>query len=483
MTKWIKVLFIVFLLALFFIPTLIAIKYVAIWQIYQHFVTTVSDLTGLNQYLVTAAAILLFIPFYIGIQFLFSIHKRRRYAGGTILLTLAILYNLGLYYFTKDIYFSFSQGKAVKWYALTPEGVRFYDRPGKDPKYGIPLRPVTPEIVRKLELLRKGGEFKPIDPSRATFFNPITGEPQVWYYRYPDGTFEFYDKPGFHPVTGTPLQPVTQEVYFEWKKTQEVRLLREPGERPPTGTQSPEIKLLREPDERSPARTQSSAVVEVWSDPQGADTYLDWKPIGPTPVRFEGKEISGLLVVVKDGYRTAFKRIAGLGEGRVAFTLTPEHKRPRTRLLLVVEDPLGEAFAELRGHLVKEGFSVLGPEEAQEFQRELRRAGGLSHRGFRAWARARFDTDLLVTAKFRRFTQELGDQELGYPGVREAVKGVVRAEVTVDLEVIDLWSGDHLAAVSGKGSGFALDFDQSVQQALTQAATESAKLLRQRLQG
>ncbi len=464
MKKWVKAGLIVLVLALFFIPTLIAVKYVAIWQIYQHFVETASDLTGLNKYLVTAAAMLLFVPFLIGVQSLFSLSRRRRYGGTSILLALAVLYNLGLYYFTKDLYFAFSQGEAMKWYALTPEGVKFYDRPGVDPTYGIKLQPVTPEVIRKLRLLQKG-EFTPIDPNRATFFNPITGEPQVWYYQYPDGTFEFYDKPGYHPITGTPLQPVTQQVYFEWRKRQKVRLPREPGERPPTGAQP------------------SAVVVEVRSDPQGADTFLDWKPKGQTPVPLKGKEISGLLVVVKEGHRAGFRRIDSREGGQVEFTLPPEGRRPRTRLLLVAEGLSGEAFATLRGRLVEEGFSVLGLEEAREFQRELSRAGGLSHRGFRAWARARFDTDLLVMARVRQSSRELSEQELGFLGIREAVQGAVRAEVGIDLEVVDLRSGDHLAAVSGKGSGFALDRAQSVQKALTQAATESATRLRQRLQG
>lgn len=470
MKKWVKAGLIVLLLAAFFIPTLIAVKYVAIWQIYQHFVEKASDLTGLNKYLVTAAAMLLFVPFFIGIQFLFSFSKRRRYVGGSILLALAILYNLSLYSFTKDLYFAFSQGEALKWYALTPEGVKFYDRPGIDPKYGIPLKPVTPEVVRKLELLKKGG-FTPIDPTRATFFNPITGEAQVWYYQYPDGTFEFYDKPGYHPITGTQLQPVTQRIYFEWKKTQKARSQvgvwreREPGGQPPTGPQP------------------SAVLVEVRSDPQGADTYLDWKPKGQTPVPLEGKEISGLLVVVKEGYRAGFRRIDTHEGGQVEFTLPPEGSRPRTRFLLISEGLSSEAFSALRGRLVEEGFSVLGLEEAREFQQERSRAGGLSHRGFRAWARARFDTDLLLLARVERSSRELSDQELKFLGLQEAGKGASRTEVTLELEAIDLRSGDHLTAVSSKGSSLAFDRVQGFQKALTQAASESAKRLRQRLQG
>lgn len=217
MNKWIKVGAILIVLVLLFIPAIIAMKYVAISQIYSHFVDSVSNLTGLNKYLVKAGVALMLIPLYIGLKFFFSINKTRRYIGASILITLLAVYNLSLYNFTKDLSFAFSEGKALKWYALTPEGVKFFDRSGVEPIYGIILKPVTPEVIRNLKLLQKG-EFRPVDPNKVQFFNPITGEPQIWYYQYPDGSLEFYDKPGYHPITGEPLKPATKQVYFDWKE-------------------------------------------------------------------------------------------------------------------------------------------------------------------------------------------------------------------------------------------------------------------------
>lgn len=222
--KGFKVLVILVVLAAFAFPMLIAIRYVALWQIYGHFVDTISNVTGLNQYLVTAASALLFIPFFVGVSWSLKVwNKRRRNAGVAILLILFVFYNLGLFYFTRDTYFAFAKGEALKFYALTPEGVKFYDRAGVDQTYGITLKPVTPDVIRKLKLLEKG-EFKPVDPSRVNFFNPITGDAQAWYYRYPDGAVEFYDKPGHHPLTGATLAPVTQQIVLEWRKIQIDRL-------------------------------------------------------------------------------------------------------------------------------------------------------------------------------------------------------------------------------------------------------------------
>lgn len=270
------------------------------------------------------------------------------------------------------------------------------------------------------------------------------------------------------PLTCFSQQPLGRE---------EVRSV-ELATQPPTAESG---QISARPSTEVPRPTEIA--VAVYSEPEGAEVYLDWVPMGRTPLRLEGRQIGGLLVLAKENYRAGFRRIDTREGDQVEFTLPSEGRRPRTRLILVSESPSGDDFTALRGRLAEEGFSVLGLEETREFQQEWSRAGGLSHRGFRAWARARFDTDLLVTARFHQSSRDLSEQELGFLGIREAVKGAVRAEVAVDLEVMDLRSGDHLAAVSGNGSSFALDRAQSYQKALRQAASESAKRLRQQLRG
>lgn len=232
------------LVILFVVPTMIAAKTWLVWKVFWGYVEGVSNLTGLNQYLLTALALVMLVPFYVGVDMQFSIRglvsRRWRYTGAAILLAMAVGYNVSLYYVTKEMAFAFAGGAAQKWYAITPKGVKYYARPGFDTEYGIALQPVTPEIVVKLKLLGKG-EFTPIDPSQKPLFNPITGQAQAWYYQYPDGRFEFYDKPGFHPVTGAPLKAVTEQVYFEWRKTQKARppegMVREPRSRTERGRQ------------------------------------------------------------------------------------------------------------------------------------------------------------------------------------------------------------------------------------------------------
>ncbi len=75
-----------------------------------------------------------------------------------------------------------------------------------------------------LSFRTSSGSLNKVDPATAQFFNPATGKPQVWYYKYPEGHFEFYDKPGYHLVTGDPLKPVTKNIYFEWQKIEKAKI-------------------------------------------------------------------------------------------------------------------------------------------------------------------------------------------------------------------------------------------------------------------
>jgi hypothetical protein len=63
--------------------------------------------------------------------------------------------------------------------------------------------------------LRSGRPLQPVDP-RGRFFTPI-GDPIIWFYRKKNGDFEFYDAPGFRPLSGDQLQPITRPVLEEWE--------------------------------------------------------------------------------------------------------------------------------------------------------------------------------------------------------------------------------------------------------------------------
>lgn len=222
--------------------------------------------------------------------------------------------------------------------------------------------------------------------------------------------------------------------------------------------------------------------LEVRTEPAGAEVFLDWTRKGKTPLRLEGERIGGLLVVVKAGHQAWFREVSYQASDALALELPPEPLHPPTRLLLMIAgEPSSGSLFSLKDSLGQEGFVVLGSEEARDFAEREEQAKGLSHEGFRAWARARFDTDLLVRAQVQQSSREIAAQELGFPEIREAAKGTIRAHARFELRVFDLRSGTQVATVSGQGDSFALDRAQGMQKALVQASMAVAQELRQQV--
>lgn len=190
---------------------------------YSYLVSSIQGVTGLNKYIANIVALLGVIALFYGIKLYFKSAlipwkkaPKEKFIGATIIIALLIVHNLFMYQFTKSTFFTFSEGEVSKWYADTPEGVVFYDSPGFDPKYGIELKPVTPEMITALERKKLGqipDRIDPADIDSIDFFDKATGEKKVWYAKSPDGQYELFSNPGYHPTSGAKLEPVTTEIY------------------------------------------------------------------------------------------------------------------------------------------------------------------------------------------------------------------------------------------------------------------------------
>jgi hypothetical protein len=329
MKKWAKALVLLAVLTAFVISTLIALRYATLWQIYRGYVETVTQLTGFNSYLITAAAALVSVPFFIGANFLLSVSPARRHKGLAILVCLFVLYNVGLFFATRDASFGFASGETLKWYAMTPEGVRYYDHPGVDPIYGIELKPVTRDNVRELKRLEQG-EALPIDPEQVEFFNAFTGDPQVWYSRDGNGKWEFYNRPGYHPRTGAELHPVSHELYEEWfrelkeEKRHQREAEKEARQREVAQAAQRTAQSVQEADRRAAASARardgakreqmlaSGSVVHttIQTTPSGAKVSIDKGEFtGVTPMTVLLKPGPHGLEIRKSGYRTKLDMI------------------------------------------------------------------------------------------------------------------------------------------------------------------------------
>jgi Domain of unknown function (DUF4145) len=225
-----RLLFVVAAIAALLVPMAIIAHGASLWTVYRYFIASISEKLAWNAYLIDALVLALLPLFLYGTRLLFSPRSRaRRRAGAAVLLAMAIGWDLSFYFTTRHIAFWFGNGAGIKYYARTDHGVEVYDRPGFDPETGQRLLPVTPEIARELQIQMNGGSMKSIDPAKANWFNPYTGKPVLWYYRFPNGELTFYDKPGMDPQTGDLLTPVTKELYLKWRSERASRPGREVG--------------------------------------------------------------------------------------------------------------------------------------------------------------------------------------------------------------------------------------------------------------
>lgn len=183
-------------------------------SIFNSYTDAIARKTGLSHYLVNILWGVFLIPFYLGIHYALQVWSRqKRWTGATILVVLYVVYNAGLYAATRSHY-------RGKWYVRTPDGIEYYDRrteDGRDPVYGYKLKPVTPEVIPELMALEDG--CNTVNPQNTNFFNKIKEDvPQVWYYKNPSGSYEFFDGPCYHPELGVRLKPVTRSVVQDWKQ-------------------------------------------------------------------------------------------------------------------------------------------------------------------------------------------------------------------------------------------------------------------------
>ena len=112
---------------------------------------------------------------------------------------------------TPPEFFDPRTSEPIVWYADHGGTIEIFDLLGYDPETGDELLAVTPEIVDrwKAQVARKPPHR--VDPNSHPFFDPKTGQPNIWHSPGENGEVEFFDGPGFHPMTGKALTEITQD--------------------------------------------------------------------------------------------------------------------------------------------------------------------------------------------------------------------------------------------------------------------------------
>lgn len=140
--------------------------------------------------------------------------------GITIVVYIAI-YFLAMYGASLEAY-------EYKFCADTPEGIWTSDSPGKDPVYGVEAKACTQ--TQRLALRAGTGHLKPpqevVIKNAQTFewFDPVTGQPRVWYSTISDHEFRFFDGRGVDPHDRQELKPVTSDIVELFKRQQAAQI-------------------------------------------------------------------------------------------------------------------------------------------------------------------------------------------------------------------------------------------------------------------
>ncbi|MEZ2140781.1 hypothetical protein AAE026_00530 [Bradyrhizobium sp. DN5] len=125
------------------------------------------------------------------------------------------------------VFFDLRTGEPIVWYYKARSGaIEIFDLMGFHPESGEELLPVNRDIVEAWKAQRQSESVRApqrIDPEKYAFFDPLTGNARVWYWRSQKGEYEFYDAPGFQPHTGDALVVVTKDTLEQLKRDAEAR--------------------------------------------------------------------------------------------------------------------------------------------------------------------------------------------------------------------------------------------------------------------
>lgn len=115
------------------------------------------------------------------------------------------------------------QGQPVRYMAVTNSGLVLSQHPGVDPKSGVLFQPVTDETAPIVTLWLKTGGLPPLQDQPCTpAFSVLNGQALCWYEVTPQGVL-FSRLPGYSPIDGQRLQPVTHSIIEDWQQRHEFR--------------------------------------------------------------------------------------------------------------------------------------------------------------------------------------------------------------------------------------------------------------------
>ncbi|MFH1173471.1 MAG: hypothetical protein V1692_02990 [bacterium] len=118
-----------------------------------------------------------------------------------------------IYHGSANVFFDRATGQPVKYYVKTLEGFKFSNTPDFDPMVGVKYKPINADIIRDYYFWEKNGRYSNLpEVTKGKYFDITTGEPIVWYAERAEGTRALFPLPGYDPLTGKALKPITAEI-------------------------------------------------------------------------------------------------------------------------------------------------------------------------------------------------------------------------------------------------------------------------------
>jgi hypothetical protein len=156
----------------------------------------------------------------------FSFSKSRRTIG--YIGILALLIGHGVLIGKRDQYYDLS-GKTEKCYVLRRDGITILNHVGIDPDTGRECKLLTPQMTEKYNAYKDGKRPQRVTENNTAFFDPVSGEPVIWFAKGDAGRIELFDLMGFHPQTGEELKPVDRQIVDDWRKQSSTVVKRVPN--------------------------------------------------------------------------------------------------------------------------------------------------------------------------------------------------------------------------------------------------------------
>jgi hypothetical protein len=124
---------------------------------------------------------------------------------------------LGAFFTARDVFADRISGVYTKCYLKTLEGFKFSSTCDFDPETGVQFQKMTPEVMEEYTFWKKNGKFASVPAlEEGKFFDLLTGKPIVWYVERSNGRIVLSPLPGFDPVSGVRLKPITREVVEQY---------------------------------------------------------------------------------------------------------------------------------------------------------------------------------------------------------------------------------------------------------------------------